>query len=145
MVGGLLLALSDKAVSVAEGVVGGGPIPREAAADALHIAIAAANGIDYLLTWNCKRLANASLRVRIAALLEDAGSACPVICTPEELMEDMEADPIIAEVGRIGQEYVERFGHDLRALAADLRRREQQHPERLQSFPPKPARGKKTA
>ena len=97
------------------------------------------------MTWNCKRLANASLRVRIAALLEDAGSACPVICTPEELMEDMEADPIIAEVGRIGQEYVERFGHDLRALAADLRKREQQQPERLVSFPPKPARGKKTA
>lgn len=43
--------------------------------------------IDYLLTWNCKHLANASLRVQIAALLEDAGYACPVICTPEELME----------------------------------------------------------
>jgi len=64
-----------------------GPIPREAAADALHIAVAAVNGIDYLLTWNCKHLANASLRVQIAALLEGVGCACPVICTPEELME----------------------------------------------------------
>ena len=74
-------------MSVAERLLGGGPIPREAAADALHIAIAAVNGIDYLLTWNCRHLANASLRVRIAVLLEDAGYACPVICTPEELME----------------------------------------------------------
>ena len=56
-------------------------------ADALHIAIAAVNGIDYLLTWNCKHLANASLRIQIAALLEHAGYACSVICTPEELME----------------------------------------------------------
>ena len=82
-----ILALSDEAVSIAEHLVDVGPIPREAAADALHIAVAAVNGIDYLLTWNCKHLANASLRVQIAALLEDTGYACPVICTPEELME----------------------------------------------------------
>lgn len=82
-----ILALSDEAVSIAEHLVGSGPIPREAAADALHIAVAALNGVDYLLTWNCKHLANAALRVQIAALLEDAGYACPVICTPEELME----------------------------------------------------------
>ena len=83
-----ILALTDEAVSVAEHLVGSGPIPREAAADALHIALAAVNGIDYLLTWNCRHLANASLRVQIAVLLEGAGYACPVICTPEELMED---------------------------------------------------------
>jgi len=82
-----ILALSDEAVSIAEHLVGNGPIPQEAAADALHIAVAAVNGIDYLLTWNCKHLANASLRVQIASLLEGAGYACPVICTPEELLE----------------------------------------------------------
>jgi hypothetical protein len=52
------------------------------------MAIAAVNGIDYLLTWNCKHLANAAHRQRIAALLEAAGYVCPVICTPEELMEE---------------------------------------------------------
>ena len=56
----------------------------------------------------------------------------------------MEADPIIEEVRRIRQEYAQRFGYDLRAVAADLRQREQQHPERLVSFPPKPVRGKKS-
>ena len=53
-------------------MVGNGPIPREATADALHIAIAAVNGIDYLLTWDCRHLANASFRVQTAALLENA-------------------------------------------------------------------------
>ena len=46
------------------------------------------NGIDYLLTWNCKHLANAARRQKIEALVDEAGYACPVICTPEELMEE---------------------------------------------------------
>jgi predicted nucleic acid-binding protein len=83
-----ILETTDMAVSLAEQLVVGGPIPRGSAADALHIALAAAHGIDYLLTWNCKHLANAARRNTIAALVEDAGYACPVICTPEELMED---------------------------------------------------------
>ena len=57
----------------------------------------------------------------------------------------METAPIIEEVRRLRQEYVQRFDYDLRAVAADLRKREQQHPERLVSYPPKPARGTKTA
>ena len=57
----------------------------------------------------------------------------------------MKSDPIIEEVRRIRREYVQRFGDDLRAVAADLRKHEQQHPERLVTFPPKPARGTKTA
>ena len=83
-----VVSTSDDAVSLAEHLVSNGPIPHESAADALHIAIAAVNGIDYLLTWNCKHLANASHRNRLATLVEAAGYACPVICTPEELMED---------------------------------------------------------
>ena len=50
--------------------------------------ILAVNGVDYLLTWNCKHLANAVHRNAIEFLVEKAGYACPVICTPEELMED---------------------------------------------------------
>jgi predicted nucleic acid-binding protein len=83
-----VLKISEDAVSLADRLVSSGPIPRESVADALHIAIAAVNGIDYLLTWNCKHLANASHRGRIESLVENAGYACPVICTPEELMED---------------------------------------------------------
>jgi len=57
----------------------------------------------------------------------------------------MQADPIVEEVRRARQEYAARFGYDLRAVAADLREREQQHPDRLVSFAPKPVRRKKTA
>ncbi len=87
-------ALSDEAVSIAEHLVAGGPIPQAAVADALHIALAAANGVDYLLTWNCRHLANASLRVRTAASLGSLGCSRPVICTPEELMGSWRCDPI---------------------------------------------------
>ena len=83
-----VLETSDAAISLAEQLVLAGAIPRESAADALHISIAAANGSDFLLTWNCKHLANAARRIRIEAQVEATGYACPVICTPEELMED---------------------------------------------------------
>ena len=65
-----------------------GLVPAESAADALHIAIAATNGVDFLLTWNCKHLANAAHRQRIEQFVEEADYGCPIICTPEELMED---------------------------------------------------------
>jgi hypothetical protein len=54
-------------------------------------------------------------------------------------------DLIIDEVRRVRQEYAKQFGYDLRAMAADLRRKEQEHPERLVSFSPKPVRRSKTA
>ena len=54
-------------------------------------------------------------------------------------------DPIIEEVRRIRQEYAKQFDYDVCAIAADLRKREQQHPERLVSFPAKPARRRETA
>ena len=82
-----VLSVSDAAVGLAEALVSGGPIPRESAADALHIAIAAVNGSDFLLTWNCTHIANAARRSDIEALVEDAGYRCPIICPPEELME----------------------------------------------------------
>jgi predicted nucleic acid-binding protein len=83
-----ILTVTEEAISLADLLTERGPIPREYAADALHIAIAAVNGIHYLLTWNCKHLANAAHRSRIESLVEGAGYACPIICTPEELMED---------------------------------------------------------
>jgi predicted nucleic acid-binding protein len=62
-------------------------LPPRAQPDALHVAIAATNGIDYLLTWNCRHLSNAVLRPRIEWVCRDNGLEPPVICTPPELME----------------------------------------------------------
>jgi predicted nucleic acid-binding protein len=61
-------------------------LPPKANADALHIAICAVNGIDYLLTWNCTHLANAAMIPRVNNICRAAGFEPPYICTPEELM-----------------------------------------------------------
>lgn len=54
-------------------------------------------------------------------------------------------DPVVEEVRRIRQEYAAQFNYDLRAIVDDLQKREQQHPERLVSFPHKPVQRKETA
>ena len=63
------------------------PLPQKAKIDALHIAVATINGIDYLLTWNCAHIANAILRPKIEALCRESGYEPPIICTPQELKE----------------------------------------------------------
>jgi len=82
------LGVTDAVTRVAQVLVGRGAIPREAEVDALHVAVAAVHGLDYLLTWNCKHMANATKRVEIEGLCREQGFEPPVICTPEELMED---------------------------------------------------------
>lgn len=81
------LTVSDEAKTLARQMVESGPIPKEYPEDALHIAVCALNGIDYLVTWNCTHLANATIRRQVERFLETAGYVCPAICTPEELME----------------------------------------------------------
>ena len=61
-------------------------LPPKAAIDAVHIATAAQNKMDYLLTWNCKHIANPSFRRKIEEVLADSGFLAPVICTPQELL-----------------------------------------------------------
>jgi predicted nucleic acid-binding protein len=61
-------------------------LPDKAQVDALHIASVAYHEIDYLLTWNCKHIANAKILPRIYELFERLGAYIPVICTPEELL-----------------------------------------------------------
>jgi len=82
------LLVSDEAKALARQMVTGGPIPKEYPEDALHIAVCALNGIDYLVTWNCTHLANATIRKQVERFFERAGYVCPAICTPEELMEE---------------------------------------------------------
>ena len=57
----------------------------------------------------------------------------------------MRRDPIVEEVRQIRHDYARRFGFDLRAIAADIRDKEREHPDRLVSFAPRPARRRKTA
>jgi predicted nucleic acid-binding protein len=82
-----LLVLTAEAAALAEKLIQALPLPAPAVTDAVHVAIAAANGMDYLLTWNCKHLANAVLRSKIEDTCREYGYEPPVICTPQELME----------------------------------------------------------
>jgi predicted nucleic acid-binding protein len=61
-------------------------LPHRAALDALHVATAAVNGLDYLLTWNCAHIANAAFRHGIESTCGEYGYPAPVICTPTELV-----------------------------------------------------------
>jgi predicted nucleic acid-binding protein len=67
-------------------------LPPKASLDALHIAMAAHHRIQYLLTWNCKHIANARILTRIHELLTDLGCPIPIICTPEEMVDDDSED-----------------------------------------------------
>jgi predicted nucleic acid-binding protein len=62
-------------------------LPEKANADALHIATAAVHGMDYLITWNCKHIANAVILRSVEAVCRANGYEPPVLCTLEELME----------------------------------------------------------
>jgi hypothetical protein len=79
------LMISDAATELAELLIQQGAVPEGSEEDALHIAIAAAQGVDYLLTWNFKHINNATTRTLIAKTVEAYGFACPLLCSPEEL------------------------------------------------------------
>jgi predicted nucleic acid-binding protein len=81
------LAITPEAQSLAGRLLAAGVLPAKAAADALHLAIAAAHRVDYLLTWNIRHLANAAIRRQVERITVEAGLVAPVLCTPEELME----------------------------------------------------------
>jgi hypothetical protein len=80
------LAINDQASEIAESLLALSTVPKKAAEDALHVAIATAHGMDFLLTWNCRHIANPIIQTRIAAHLESIGLLLPFICTPEELL-----------------------------------------------------------
>lgn len=82
-----LLLITDEVYGLAELLMAGVPLPKKASVDSLHISVAAIGGIEYLMTWNCKHIANQSMRPRIEKICRDTGYEPPVICTPQELME----------------------------------------------------------
>jgi len=82
-----LLPTTAEAEQLAEELLRGRAVPESYPDDALHIALSAVNGVQYLVTWNCRHIANAATRSAIERICRDAGYEPPVICTPEELME----------------------------------------------------------
>jgi len=83
-----VLEVSELALALAEELVRRRAVPPAAAQDALHIAIAVTNAAEYLLTWNCAHIANATMRRAIDDVCSSEGDLPAVLCTPEELFEE---------------------------------------------------------
>lgn len=81
-----VLDLTPGAESLTQAILGSGALPASAGRDAAHVAVAAVHAVDYLLTWNCKHLANAQIMRKIESVCLALGYRMPIICTPEELM-----------------------------------------------------------
>ena len=82
-----LLPLNDETRTLAEFLLEKIRMPGKALPDFFHLAIASYNRIDYLLTWNCRHLANAAVIKRLNEIRLSMNIHVPVICTPDELME----------------------------------------------------------
>ena len=81
-----LLRTTDLAGRLAQSLLDERALPAEADVDALHIAVAAAHGMDILLTWNCRYIANGEIIGAVSRVLWSKGYVPPAICTPDELM-----------------------------------------------------------
>ena len=82
-----LLDVNDAAKSLAISLIDELAVPASQPRDALHIAIAAVQGVEFIATWNFKHLLNPHLQLRIADTCRLQGFPPPVICTPQQLME----------------------------------------------------------
>jgi predicted nucleic acid-binding protein len=81
-----LLAVTDDVRGLARALLREGALPAGALDDALHIALAATHGTDYLLTWNFRHIDNAEAKPLVRSVCIVNGQTCPEICTPQELM-----------------------------------------------------------
>jgi hypothetical protein len=80
-----LLPSTPEIEELAESFLTGQLLPAKVADDALHIATATIYGMDYLLTWNCRHIANAQLQKPIRLICQREGYDLPILCTPMEL------------------------------------------------------------
>ncbi len=83
-----LLDLNQSVLDLAEQFLERSSLPAKADIDAVHIAAATVHGMDYLLTWNCKHIANAQIQGKLAEISLDLGYELPILCTPYELLGD---------------------------------------------------------
>ena len=97
-----------------------GAVPESAVDDARHIAIAAVNEIDYLLTWNFAHMANTVAVPIIAEMCEQQGYSTPVITTPNHLIKEpwpLE-DEVMREVHEARDKIAREHNYDVRAVGA---------------------------
>ena len=87
-----LLDATEEAEQLARELIASRAVPPNAVVDAAHIAIAVTNRVHYLVTWNFRHIANATMRSQIERVCRSDGYEPPIICTPNELMEVSHGD-----------------------------------------------------
>ena len=89
LMSGITVACATEDVEIlTQSILDSGVLPPDADRDAAHIALATVHEMDILLSWNCRHIANAFIQAKLRKVAEAAGFTLPVICTPEELLEN---------------------------------------------------------
>jgi hypothetical protein len=81
-----VLSVTKQAEELAKALITQKAVPPRYPEDALHIALASVNALEYLVTWNFKHIANAELRKKIGSVCVAEGFAASILCSPEELL-----------------------------------------------------------
>ena len=81
-----VLPITDEVIDIAQVYVDKLVMPRDPKGDALHLALASYHKADFLLTWNCRHLANANKFHHIRVVNFELGLPCPVLTTPLNFM-----------------------------------------------------------
>ncbi len=88
-----LLPVNEAVLELAEAFVAKGGLSEKSSADAIHIAMATVHKVDFLLTWNCSHIANAEIQKVLTRIARQYHYDLPFICTPNELMGELENEP----------------------------------------------------
>jgi hypothetical protein len=81
-----LFRVNERVLQIAKLLMVPGAIPENARPDAVHIAAAAVEDCEFLLTWNFRHIANVRIRRQVERILANHGYTKTTICTPEELI-----------------------------------------------------------
>ena len=82
----------EKEIELARQLIEGHALPEGETTDALHIASAAVAGMDILLTWNCRHMANPHTLPKTRDIVSAAGYVCPQVMTPRTFIENLDME-----------------------------------------------------
>ena len=112
-----VLETLSEANILAQNLIDAGVFPQSSRPDAQHIAIATVHGVNYLVSWNYKHIVSEIKRQHINQVCQGEGFQPLTICTPTELMEELQmkeapetyTDPILEECYRMKEAYAAQF------------------------------------
>ena len=112
-----VLDMSSEAIMLVDKLIDAGAMPQHSRPDAQHIAIATVNSVEYLVSWNYKHIVNETKRNLINEVCHTAGFQPTILCTPIELIEEIQMkekpdtrmDPVLEECYRMKEAFAARF------------------------------------